>query len=81
MIVYVCARVSEYVCVCTGARKIQLCVQYVLVLRVNASGSPLENRAAPQSALLFIITVCNKVWIGQAAERERVCQGSCLIIS
>ena len=47
----VCVRVR--VCVCTGAKKIQLCVQFVLVLRVNVSGSPLENKAAPQSSLLF----------------------------
>lgn len=43
--------------------KFFLFVQCVLVLRMNASGSPLEKSAAPQSASLFTITVCNKALI------------------
>lgn len=66
--------------VCTGAKNISLCVQYVLVLRLKASGSPLEKRAAPQSASLFIITVYNKAWIMQTAGAQLISQGSCFLI-
>lgn len=49
--------------VCACAKKCLLFVQYVL--RMKASGSPLEKRAAAQSAVLLTITVCNKALIKQ----------------
>lgn len=50
-------------CVCVFAqvpKKFSSVYNMCLFLRVNASGSPLENRAAPQSASLFLITSVTK---------------------
>ena len=65
--VRVCVCKSVYVCLHRCQKNPALCTTCACAERANASGSPLENSAAPRSASLFIITVWNKAWIMQTA--------------
>lgn len=77
----VCVCVQECVCVFAQVpeKNPALCTTCACAERANASGSPLENRAAPRSASLFIITVWNKAWIMQTAGTRLVCGGGCFL--